>query len=48
MGIKIKEWNSISEFKKTIKILMSKIKVIIPAYNEEKLLHTLLRKFQFS
>jgi hypothetical protein len=25
---------------------MSKIKVIIPAYNEEKLLHTLLKKFQ--
>jgi glycosyltransferase involved in cell wall biosynthesis len=36
MGIKIKEWNSLSEFKRDNKITSNKIKVIIPAYNEEK------------
>jgi hypothetical protein len=37
MGKKIKEWNSLSEFKKDNKNVSNEsYKSIIPAYNEEK------------
>jgi cellulose synthase/poly-beta-1,6-N-acetylglucosamine synthase-like glycosyltransferase len=45
MGKKTKEWNLVTEFKKDNTInFMSKIQVIIPAYNEEKLLQMSLMK----